>query len=136
MWGTQMVIEAKRQLRDVWGLQPDRMLPGDEPCYDCVPDGLYSMTIDGKTEYVVVLKNTISFMQKRIPPNQGITSTECLKYAAGPQGLALTFYDNEDNYNLLLPLHDLEMLLDAVALGFRVRRELGKSNQQPKQDTP
>ena len=66
MWMTQIVIEAKKQLRDVFGLEPSRMVD-DEPCFDSVPDGLYPMEIDSKTWWAAVIEQRFHFLDKKEP---------------------------------------------------------------------
>ncbi len=56
MWMTQYVREVKKQLRDVYGLTPSRMV-GDDPCFGKVQDGIYPMKIDGKKDFVIVNDN-------------------------------------------------------------------------------
>jgi hypothetical protein len=53
MWMTDYVREVKRQLRDVYGLTPSRE-EGGEPCFENVPDGIYPMVVDGRSDNVVV----------------------------------------------------------------------------------
>lgn len=64
---TSFIREAKRQLCDIYGLTPSRVVEGDEPCFDDVPDGLYEMKIDGKTEYIAVIHNKFYILDKKEP---------------------------------------------------------------------
>ncbi len=66
MWMTSFVREVKRQLRDVYGIAPSRIVD-DEPCFDSLPDGLYPMEIEGKIEQVVVISNHFHFLEKKTP---------------------------------------------------------------------
>lgn len=57
---TDHVREVKRQLRDVYGLTPDRE-EGGEPCFHNVPDGIYPMTIEGRQEYPAIIGQRFFF---------------------------------------------------------------------------
>lgn len=73
MWMTDHVREVKRQLRDVYGLVPDRVVDG-EPCFDRVPDGIYPMTVGGRREYTVVSDNGfIMCLEIKTPPGPANT---------------------------------------------------------------
>lgn len=62
MWMTDMVREAKRQLRDVFGIEPSRTID-DEPCFDRVKDGIYPMRMAGKVEHVAVIDGRFYFLE-------------------------------------------------------------------------
>lgn len=64
---TTFVKEVKRKLRDVYGLKPDRVAAGDDPCFVHVKDGYYPMEIDGITEHVVVVEGRFHFLKKMEP---------------------------------------------------------------------
>lgn len=69
MWMTQIVREAKLQLRDVYGLTPSRY-DHNEPCFDNVPDGLYPMEVEGKTLWVAIISGKFHFLDKKEPKVQ------------------------------------------------------------------
>ena len=66
MWMTQIVVEAKRQLRDVYGLVPSSVV-GNECCFDNVPDGIYPMVMEEETMWVVLIGNKFYFLDKKEP---------------------------------------------------------------------
>lgn len=66
MWMTALVREVKRQLRDVYGLEPSRVVDG-EPCFDQVPDGLYPMDAEGRRYWVAVIDDRFHFLDLKEP---------------------------------------------------------------------
>ena len=69
MWMTGIVREVKRQLRDVYGVKPDRT-ENDEPCFDDIPDGVYPMTIDSEEEDIAVIDNKFYFLKRVVPKTE------------------------------------------------------------------
>jgi hypothetical protein len=59
MWMTQYVMAVKRGFRDQHGITPTGGT-ADDPTYEEIPDGVYPMTIDGETDYVMVKDNRLS----------------------------------------------------------------------------
>lgn len=61
VWMTDYILEIKRQFRDVYQFVPEKTDPGDEPIFAVgqIPDGVYPMTIAGKTDRVRIEKGKI-----------------------------------------------------------------------------
>ncbi len=67
MWMTVLAQEVKRQFLDVYRMTPTRTVDG-EPCFDRIPDGIYPMQIEGRTEYICVSDNRFFFLEMKEPP--------------------------------------------------------------------
>ena len=62
MWMTDYIHEIKRQFRDVYGFAPSKVEEIDDPIFDegQIPDGVYPMEIEGKTDYVKIVDGSIN----------------------------------------------------------------------------
>lgn len=59
MWMTDYIRAVKRGLRDVHSFTPTGG-SSDDPVFAAIPDGEYPMTIEGKLDYVRIVKGKIS----------------------------------------------------------------------------